>query len=69
MVGIVEGIQKIAVERVDVCEAREAVNCRGQALGESLGRVFDLAGVESSDSADLEACANLCGKSPLSAHS
>jgi hypothetical protein len=69
VVRIVESVQKIAVERVDIDEAREAVDGGRQTLGESLGRVFDLARIESADSADLEAGTNLRRKSPLSAHS
>ena len=69
VVRIVESVEKIAVEGVDVDKAREAVDGGRQALGEGFGGVFDLARIEGADSADLEACTNLRGKSPLSAHS
>ena len=59
VVCIVEGVEQIAVERVDVLQAREGVDRLREALGEGLGGVLDLAGVEGSDTADLEACTNL----------
>jgi hypothetical protein len=46
MVGIVEGVEKIAVERVDVLQFGEAVEDGLQFLGEGLGRVFNLSGIE-----------------------
>lgn len=67
VVGIVESVEEIAMERVNVLEARETVDGGGQTLGEGLGGVLDFTGVESSYSADLEAGTNLCRKSPLSA--
>ena len=67
MVRIVQRVQQIAVERVDVRQARESLDGLGQALGEGLGRIFDLSGVECADSANLETSTNLRGKSPLSA--
>ena len=59
MVCIVQGVEQIAVERVDVLQAREGVDSLCEALGEGLGGVFDLTGVEGSDTADLKACTNL----------
>jgi len=55
------------MERVDVRQAREGLDGLGQALGKGLGGVFDFTGVEGADSANLEASANLRGKSSLSA--
>lgn len=68
VVCIVQSVQKVAMERVDVGKAREAVDGGRQSLGEGLGGVLDFARVEGTDSADFEARANLRGKSPLSAH-
>jgi hypothetical protein len=59
VVCIVEGVEQIAVERVDVDQAREGIDGLREALGEGLGGVLDLARVEGSDAADLEACTNL----------
>ena len=59
VVCIVEGVEQIAVERVDVDQAREGIDGLREALGEGLGGVLDLARVEGSDTADLEACTNL----------
>jgi hypothetical protein len=67
VIRIVQSVQQITVERVDVGQAGEGLDGLGQALGKSLGCVFDFAGVEGTDSADLEASANLRGKSSLSA--
>jgi hypothetical protein len=64
---IVEGVEQIAVERMNVDEAREALDRGLEALGESLCCVFDLAGIEGADTADLEASANLRGKTSLAA--
>jgi hypothetical protein len=44
---------------VDVLEARKRLDGGREALGEGLGGVFDLARVESSNSAYLEPRANL----------
>jgi hypothetical protein len=62
VVRIVKGVQQIAVERVDILEAREGFDRGGEALGESLRGVLDFTCVEGSDTADLETCANLCTK-------
>lgn len=59
MVGIVEGVEQVTVERMDVREAREGFNGGGEALSEGLGGVLDFAGVKGSDTADLETCADL----------
>lgn len=59
MVRIVESVEQIAVERVNVLQTREGIDCLREALGESLGSILDLTCVESSDTADLEACTNL----------
>lgn len=47
------------MERVDVLQAGESIDRLREALGEGLGGVLDLTGVEGSDTADLEACTNL----------
>jgi hypothetical protein len=59
VVRIVERVQQIAVERVDILEARKRLDSGGEALSEGLCSKLDLARVESSDSADLEPRANL----------
>jgi hypothetical protein len=59
VVRIVERVQQIAVERVDVLEARKCLDGRREALSEGLCSELDLARIESSDSADLEPRANL----------
>jgi hypothetical protein len=59
VVCIVEGVEQIAVERVDILQAGEGIDRLCEALGEGLGGVLDLTGVEGSDTADLEACTNL----------
>lgn len=46
VVGIVQGVEKILVERVDVCEAREAVKDGLDLLGKGLGGVLDFTDVE-----------------------
>lgn len=52
---------------MNVREAREPFDGGCKSLGEGLGGVFDLSGVESSNTADLEASSNLCGKTSLAA--
>lgn len=52
---------------MDVLKAREALDRGRKALGEGLGGIFDFAGVEGADTADLEASTNLRGKTPLTA--
>jgi hypothetical protein len=52
---------------VDVLEAREPFDRGRESLGKGLGGVFDLSRVESSNTADLEASSNLCGKTSLAA--
>lgn len=59
VVRIVEGVEQIAVERVDVGQTREGFDGLRKALGEGLGGVLDLTCVEGSDTADLETCTNL----------
>jgi hypothetical protein len=59
VVRIVQCIQQITVERVDVCKTREGLDGAGEAFSEGFGRVFDLSRVEGSDSANLEARADL----------
>ena len=54
------------MEWVDVLQSWKAIENCLKLLGECLCRIFDLSGVESSDSRDLEAGSNLCGQSPLS---
>ena len=49
------------MERMDVLKAGKAVEYGLEFLAECLGREFDLASVEASDSTDLEACADLGG--------
>lgn len=46
MVGIVEGIEEIFVERVDVLESWETLENGTEFLGESFLRKLDLSGVE-----------------------
>lgn len=46
VVGIVQGVEKILVERVDVCEAREAVKDSLDLLGKGLCGVLDFTDVE-----------------------
>lgn len=59
VVRIVEGVEQIAVERVDINKAGEGFDRLREALGEGLGGVLDLASIEGSDTADLEASTNL----------
>lgn len=47
MVGIVKGVKKILMERVNVLKTRETVEDLGKLLGEGLLGKFDLSGVES----------------------
>ena len=47
MVGIVEGVEKILVERVDVLEPGKALEDGAELLGESFLTELDLSGVES----------------------
>lgn len=53
VVGIVKGVEKIPVERVDVLEARETVEDGCDFLGESLCGILDLSDVESYDVSGL----------------
>lgn len=46
MVGVVEGVHKIAVERVDIGELWETIENGSELFGEGLGCVFDFSGVE-----------------------
>lgn len=46
MVGIVEGVHKIAVERVDIGELWEAIENGSELFGEGLGCVFDFSRIE-----------------------
>jgi hypothetical protein len=55
----------IHTERVDILKFRKAVQDRLEFLRKRFGRVLDFAGVECSDSRNLEAGANLCGQPPL----
>lgn len=55
------------MERVDVDQAREALDRGRESFCEGFGRVLDFTGVESADTADLEACSNLRGKTSLAA--
>lgn len=66
MVCIVQSVEQIAVERVDIDEARECLDCARKALGKSFGCVLYFARVESANSTDLEARADLRRKAPLS---
>jgi hypothetical protein len=59
VVRIVKSVQQITMERMDIREAREGLDCGGEALGEGFGGVLDFSGVERSNSANLEASANL----------
>lgn len=61
MIRIVEGVQQVAMERMNILESWETVDCGGQSLGEGFRGVLDFSGVESSYSADFEASANLRG--------
>lgn len=63
MIRIVEGVQEIAVERVDVRQARKCVDGGGEALDECLGCEFDLSCIEGSNSANLETRTDLSGQS------
>ena len=60
VIRIVECVQQIAMERVDILETREGFDGLGEALGEGFGGVLHFACVEGSNTADFEACANLC---------
>lgn len=64
VVRIVEGVEEIAVERVDVGQARESFDGGGEALDKGLGRVLDFSRIKGSDSANLEAGTDL-GREPL----
>jgi hypothetical protein len=44
---------------MDILQTREGIDRLREALGEGLGSVLDLTGIEGSDTADLEACTNL----------
>jgi hypothetical protein len=44
VVGIVEGVEQISVERMDVLEAWEGFDGAGEALGKRLGCVLDFTG-------------------------
>ena len=46
MVGIVKGVQKILVERMDVLKTWEAIEDQRDLLAESLLRELDLSGVK-----------------------
>jgi len=46
MIGIVEGIEEVFMERMDILEAGESVQDEGELLCECLLREFDLSGVE-----------------------
>lgn len=59
MVRIVQGVEEIAVERVDIRKARESLDGGVEALGKGFGRVLDFSRVEGSNSADLETRTNL----------
>ena len=67
VVGVVESVEQILVERVNVGEAREAVQDSRQLLTEGLCGVFDLAHVEGPNTSDLETRANLGGQTALGA--
>jgi hypothetical protein len=49
----------LLVERVDVLQAGETLEDLGELLGEGLLGELDLTGVEATDTADLEAAADL----------
>jgi hypothetical protein len=53
------------VERVDILQAGKACDCGGESLSEGLGGIFDFSSVESTNTADLEARADLCRKTSL----
>lgn len=59
VVRIVQGVEEIAVERVDIRKARESLDGGVEALGKGFGRVLDFSRVEGSNSADLETRTNL----------
>lgn len=59
VIRIVEGVEQIAMERMDICQARESLDGGGETFGEGFGGVLDFTSVKGADSADLEACANL----------
>jgi len=65
VVRIVECVEQIAVERVDICETGEGLDCGGESLAEGLGGVLDFSRVEGSDTADLEAGTDLLKMSAL----
>jgi hypothetical protein len=46
MIGIVEGVEEIAVERVNILEFREAVEDGLQFLGEGLGGIFNFSSIK-----------------------
>jgi hypothetical protein len=46
MVGIVEGIEKIFVERMDILQAGKSVQDEGELFCECLLREFDFSGIE-----------------------
>jgi hypothetical protein len=46
VIGIVEGVHKIAVERVDVLQFWEAIEDGLQLVGEGLGRESDFSSIE-----------------------
>lgn len=67
MVGIVEGVEQILVERVDIREAWETVENRCNLLREGLGRVLDFTDVEGANTVDLETGTDLGWEAALRA--
>ena len=46
MIGIIEGIEEIFVERMDILESREAIEDERQLFGEGFLGELDLSGIE-----------------------
>jgi hypothetical protein len=53
------------MERVNVCEAGEGLDCGGEALGEGFGGVLDFSRVESPNSANLKTSPDLSRQATL----
>jgi len=67
VVCIVEGIHEIFVERVNVCQLREAIEDSLELFAKSLGGEFDFSNIEGSYTINLEAATDLCWKATLRA--
>lgn len=62
MIRIVKTVEQIPMERMNVVQAREALDDSAKLLADHLLRKLDLAGVEGPDSADLETATDLGGQ-------